>query len=73
MDPVIINSLSDYVGTIVALHQNIPSEWPDNYTELLFRGQSSCKYELCPSISRNRESALDISIFLDERRMIDLS
>lgn len=45
----------------------------DLHEVLLFRGQSSSEYALLPSLGRNRNYAVDISIFNEERNLIELA
>ena len=40
---------------------------------MLFRGQADVKYDLMPSLGRDRELDVDISIFNEERDMIDMA
>ncbi len=70
---IIIESISQYVAEVCQLNANInklSQFWPQ---ELLFRGQSNKKYELLPSIARNRHYPTECTIFNDERNLIEMA
>ena len=68
-----ISSLTEYVGKICELNNALEPPCVIKRETLLFRGQSDEKYELIPSLGRNRKTALDVSVFLEERNLIELA
>ncbi len=67
------DTLSEYVKEICKLDQNLIRNGADKNEILLFRGQSNNEFALMPSIGRNREFACDISIFNEERNLIEMA
>lgn len=67
-----ITSLSDFVKIITDLNCNLERNGADKNEVLLFRGQENKKFELIPSIGRNRKSSVDISMFNEERNLIEI-
>ena len=72
MDKSII-SLSEYVDIVCELDKQMIRNGLDKYEIMLFRGQSNCNYELVPALARKRRSACDITIFNEERNLIELA
>lgn len=68
----IINSLSEYVSCVSEIGKTVVNCAGLNET-LLFRGHSDSTYELMPGIGRNREGHCDLSIFNEERNILDLA
>lgn len=68
-----ISSLADYIQRICDLNKTIGHNTPIEVDRFLFRGQSNCKYELIPSIGRNRRSSGDVSLLNEERNLIELA
>ena len=64
-------SLSEYFGEIAMLQASLIRNGADKNEELLFRGHSDSTYTLLPAIGRNRSSTCSISIFNEERNMIE--
>lgn len=69
--PVTIKSIDQYVSEILSANLQIKRNGLDKNEILLFRGQQDTNYELLPSIGRNRRSKFDITIFNEERNLID--
>lgn len=70
---MIINSISEYVSEICKLDSQLIRNGVEKNEILLFRGQSDIKYDILPSIGRNREFACDISILNEERNLIEMA
>ena len=68
-----IKSLPDYIQKIIETDHLLIRDGELHNEIMLFRGQSNKDYELLPSIGRNRECSMDISIFEEERNLIELS
>lgn len=68
----VINSLSEYVSSVSEIGKTVVNCAGSNEA-LLFRGHSDSTYELVPGIGRGRESRCDISIFDEERNILDLA
>lgn len=66
-----VNNLPEYITEVTNINIEAPEEkfWEKNI--LLFRGQSNCNYELVPSLGRNRTSSGSITIFNEERNLIE--
>ena len=67
------NTLSEFVKEICELDRKLIRNGADKNKILLFRGQSNNTFELMPSIGRNRKFACDISIFDEERNLIEMA
>lgn len=68
-----VDSLSEYVNAICELNQKLIRNGADRNERLLFRGQSDTRFELIPSIGRNRKYACNISILDEERNLIEMA
>lgn len=68
----VINSLSEYVSSVSEIGKTVVNCAGLNET-LLFRGHSDSTYELIPGIGRGRKVNCDISIFNEERNILDLA
>lgn len=66
-----MTNLSEFITEVTNINIEAPEEkfWEKNI--LLFRGQSDCNYELVPSLGRNRTSSGSITIFNEERNLIE--
>lgn len=73
MSQYIIQSLSDYIKAVCELDYFLVRNGAEHNEKLLFRGQSDKTYELLPSIGRNRKHTTQISIFNEERNLIDMA
>ena len=67
-----VNTLSEFVKEICELNRKLIRNGADRNEVLLFRGQSNVAFELIPSLGRNRRFACDISIFNEERNLIEM-
>ncbi len=68
-----IDSLSSYVNEVSTLRKKyIHSEMP-TFGELLFRGHDNVQHTLLPSLARERTTPCDITIFNEERNLIELA
>lgn len=68
----VINSLSEYVSCVSEIGKTVANCAGLNET-LFFRGHSDSTYELMPGIARGRKRNCDISIFNEERNILDLA
>lgn len=68
-----VKSVAEYVQEITALHDSCVRNGMRKNEVLLFRGQDNEQYELVPSIARNRRFSVDISIFNEERNLIEMA
>lgn len=68
-----VSSVAEFVQQITALDNSLIRDGGPNNEILLFRGQSNKAFELLPSIARNQRIACDISIFTEERNMIEMA
>lgn len=68
-----INSLTEYVEEIKQASSKLIKNGANKNETLLFRGQASTDFELLPSIARNRRGACSITIFNEERNLIELA
>ena len=73
MEPVTIEHLDGYVQEICNLGKNIRNDQSIFFESLLFRGQGDKNYQLIPSIARNRNSAVDITLLNQERNLIEMA
>lgn len=67
-----ITSLSNFVQIITDLNSKLERNGADKNEVLLFRGQEDKKFDLIPSIGRNRKSSVDISLLNEERNLIEI-
>lgn len=67
-----VNTISEFVKEICELNSSLIRNGADRNEILLFRGQSNVAFELIPSLGRNRRFACDISIFNEERNLIEM-
>lgn len=68
-----VSSVAEFVQQITELDTSLIRDGGPNNETLLFRGQSNEAFDLLPSIARGRKSACDISIFSEERNMIEMA
>jgi len=68
-----VTSLSEYFDAVAALDTTLIRNGAEKNEELLFRGHSDIKYELLPSLGRNRSGACSITIFNEERNLIEMA
>ena len=70
---IMIHNISEYVQSVCQLNADVSDATPILVQELLFRGQSNKDYALLPGIARGRDSAFQLSIFNDERNLIEMA
>ena len=68
-----VTSLSEYIDAVAALDATLIRNGAEKNEELLFRGHSDIEYELLPSLGRNRSGACSITIFNEERNLIEMA
>lgn len=69
----IVSSVAEFVQQITELDNSLIRDGGPNNETLLFRGQSNKDFELLPSIARDQKFACDISIFSEERNVIEMA
>lgn len=68
-----IHNVSEYVQAVCDINNTLIRNGTDKNEILLFRGQSNTKFELLPSIGRGRTMPCQVSIFNEERNLIELA
>ena len=68
-----IHSIAEFVEIISSMQNSLIKNGADRHEILLFRGHSDSKYELMPSIGRGRKHSFDVTIFDEERNMIEMA
>ena len=68
-----VESLADYVDAVCSIDCTLIRNGADYNEKLLFRGHSNSNYELMPALGRNRPFNVAISIFNEERNLIELA
>lgn len=68
-----ISSVSEFVQRIIELNNVLIQDGGPKNEILLFRGQPNENFELLPSIAREQRFSCDISIFGEERNMIEMT
>lgn len=68
-----ISSIAEYVEIISSLNSSFQRNGAEKNEVMLFRGQSNVEYELLPSLGRNRETPCDITVFNEERNLIEMA
>ena len=68
-----ISSMSDYINHICAMQKEYKATLQLPHYSFLFRGQESARYELLPSLARNRSSRVSYSILNEERNLLSMA
>ena len=68
-----VSSVSEFVQRIIELNNVLIQDGGPKNEILLFRGQPNENFELLPSIAREQRFSCDISIFGEERNMIEMA
>lgn len=68
-----ISNLSEFVAEICKFNNTLIHNGAFAHEIALFRGHSKTSYQLIPYLGRGRHSAIDISIFNEERNLIALA
>lgn len=71
MDNKVINSLSEYAQYIIDDSKLLVKNGLNINENVLYRGHADIDYKLLPAIGRKRRSKFSISIFNEERNLID--
>lgn len=69
----VASNTAEFVQRIIELENSLIRDGGLKNEILLFRGQSNKDFDLLPSIARKRKLACDISIFNEERNMIEMA
>lgn len=69
----VASNTAEFVQQVIELDNSLIRDGGLKNEILLFRGQSNKDFDLLPSIARKRKSACDISIFNEERNMIEMA
>ena len=67
-----INGLTDFLKCIFNINNTLRKDG-EKYEVLLYRGHSNKEFKIEPAIARGRHSTTDISIFNEERNLIELA
>ena len=73
MPEIKINTLSEYIEHICTLNKTLIKYGPVKNEVMLFRGQADTLFQLMPAIGRDRQSSMDVTLFLEERNLIELA
>lgn len=73
MSEIKINTLSEYIEQICALNKSLIKYGPVKNEVMLFRGQADTSFELMPAIGRGRKTSMDVTLFLEERNLIEMA
>mgnify|MGYP004496197425 CR=1 FL=1 len=68
-----IKNVSEYVEEICEVQKNYIHEYSLQYETPLFRGQPDVDFPILPSIARDRKNTADITIFNEERNLIEMA
>ena len=68
-----IHSIAEFAEVISDIQNSLIQNGANKHEILLFRGHADTHYELIPSIGRGRKSSCDITIFDEERNMIEMA
>ena len=66
-----ISSVAEFINEISRIDATLIRNGANRNEVLLFRGHSDAKYKLIPYIGRNRNSSCSITIFNEERNLIE--
>ena len=73
MQQICVNNIEDYVKAVCQVRATFHKCTPMVNEMPLFRGQADVDYELLPSIGRGRLDAIDITIFNEERNLLEMA
>lgn len=68
-----INSISEYVEKICEINAELDRNGAEKHEVALFRGHSDKTYKLMPSLGRGRAISCSITIFDEERNLIEMA
>lgn len=68
-----IHSFAEFAEVLSGIQRSLIQNGANKHEVLLFRGHSDAGYELMPFIGRGRRSAFDITLFNEERNMIEMA
>ena len=68
---MIIENISEFVKAICSIDRGLIRNGLDTNEIMLFRGHADIDYDILPSLGRGRKSSIDISLFNEERNMIE--
>lgn len=68
---ITVHTLPEFVEAVSKINTTLICNGASKNEVLLFRGQSDVRYELLPSICRNRQGTTSITIFNEERNLIE--
>ncbi len=73
MQEIKVDTLYDFIKEIVKIKDALINNKTNKNEIMLFRGHEDKNYEILPSLARNRKSATDITIFNEERNLIEMA
>ena len=69
----VVDSVSEFVKAVCTIDRCLIRNGLDTNEIMLFRGHADMDYDIVPSLGRGRKSPIDISIFNEERTMIEMA
>lgn len=68
-----ISSIAEFLEVLFCVEKCLDKSIPCNKEILLFRGHSNSEFLLMPTVGRNRQCSMDISMLDEERNLIELA
>ena len=69
----VVDSVSEFVKAVCTIDRCLIRNGLDTNEIMLFRGHADMDYGIVPSLGRGRKNPIDISIFNEERNMIEMA
>lgn len=69
----VVDSVSEFVKAVCTIDRCLIRNGLDTNEIMLFRGHADMNYDIVPSLGRGRRTPIDISIFNEERNMIEMA
>ena len=69
----LVESISEFVQAVCTIDRGLIRNGLNANEVMLFRGHADLDYEIIPSIGRGRKSSVDVSLFNEERNMIEMA
>ena len=68
-----VSAIHEFVQVICEIDRGLIRNGLDQNEIMLFRGHSDASYQILPSIGRNRTTSCDITLFNEERNLIEMA
>lgn len=68
-----VNSIHEFVQVICEIDRGLIRNGVDQNEVMLFRGHADVSYKILPTIGRNRNSSSEITLFNEERNLIEMA